>query len=257
LLLTAMIESPESKLGLTLWIAGMIGVLAVTFILLPDVLAQHAHRTSRLPLWLVLLIAAAQVGVFLAILVWIGVTFAPRVGLRAPAFQALVTGQPVFEALRPQLLPGILAGLVLAVIPWYLTAHGLIVELHSPRALSVALLYGGITEEIMMRWGLMTLLVWAGWRLHEKSFGHVSAGIVWAAIVISAVIFGAGHLPMTHLLVGPLTASIIATMTGLIAVFGMVAGWLYWRYGLESAILFHASAHLFAYLGHRLAILTG
>lgn len=28
------------------------------------------------------------------------------------------------------------------------------------------------------------------------------------------------------------------------AAFGLVAGWLYWRYGLEAAVLAHAGAHV-------------
>lgn len=250
--MTIAAESLGWKLGLAIWIAGMIGVLPATFIMLPGLISQHAHRASRLPLWVVSLIAAAQAGLFLAILVWVGVAFAPKVGLRAPAFEALVKGQSVAQALRPQLLPGIIAGLALAGIPWYFTSHGLIVELHSPRSLVTAVLYGGLTEEIMMRWGLMTLLAWSGWRLVQNSSGQVSSRIVWAAIVISAVIFGAGHLPSTHLLVGRLTGSAIASVTAGGALFGIVAGWLYWHYGLESAFLCHASAHVFAYVAYKL-----
>lgn len=253
--MTTIFESAGQKLGLAMWIAGMIGVLPATFMMLPDFIA-HAHRTSRVPICLGSLIATVQAGVFLAVFVWIGVAFAARVGLRAPAFEALVTGRSVAHALRPQLLPGVLAGLLLAFIPWYFTSRGLIVDLHSPRSLVSAVLYGGITEEILMRWGLMTLLAWAGLRLVQHSSGEISARMVWAAIVISAVIFGAGHLPSTHVLIGHLTGSAIATVTGLGAVFGIAAGWLYWHYGLESAILFHASAHVFAYIGYKLTVLS-
>src|ERR1035438_6245803 len=109
--MTIAAESLGWKLGLAIWVAGMIGVLPATFIMLPGLISQHAHRASRLPLWVISLIAAAQAGLFLAILVWVGVAFAPKVGLRAPAFEALVKGQSVAQALRPQLLPSIIAGL--------------------------------------------------------------------------------------------------------------------------------------------------
>ena len=38
----------------------------------------------------------------------------------------------------------------------------------SAMPLVVKLLYGGITEELMVRWGVMTLLLWLGWRLLQR-----------------------------------------------------------------------------------------
>ena len=250
---TALAEAPRWKVGLAIWVAGMIGVLPATFILLPFLISQQVHRPTRLPIWVGSLTASVQTGLFLALLVWAGVALAPKVGLRAPTFAALATGHSVAKALRPQLLPGILGGLVVAVIPWYFTSRGLIVELHSPRFVTTAVLYGGITEEVMMRWGLMTLLVWSGWRWLQNSDRQVSNGIVWGAIIISATIFGAGHLPATHLLLGHLTAFAIVSVIAGGALFGIVAGWLYWRYGLESAILCHGVSHIAAYVAYKVS----
>ena len=193
------------------------------------------------------LAASAQAALLLALFVWCGAVFASQVGLRAPAFEALVAGRSSATALRPQLLPGLLGGLAVAVIPWYWTSHGLIFEIHSPRSLLVAVFYGGITEEIFMRWGLVTLLVWSGWRFLQKSSANLSTGVVWTAIVVSAVIFGAGHLPATRILLGHLTSTSIASMIAGGSVFGVVVGCLYWRYGLESAMICHAVSHLLAY----------
>ena len=242
------------KLGGAMWIAGMIGVLAVMFIMLPVLISQHPPRSPlRVPVWVASLAASAQAGVLLALFVWCGAVFASRVGLRAPVFEALVTGRSLGAALRPQLLPGLLGGLTVAIIPWYFTSHGLIFEIHSPRSLLVAVLYGGITEEIFMRWSLMTLLVWSGWRFLQKSSGQPSSGVVWAAIVVSAVIFGAGHLPTTRILLGHLTGIAIASVIAGGAVFGVVVGYLYWRYGLEAAMVCHAVSHLLAYGAYKSA----
>ncbi|MFI5115059.1 MAG: type II CAAX prenyl endopeptidase Rce1 family protein [Terriglobales bacterium] len=226
----------------------MIGVLAATFIMLPVLISQHPLRNPlRVPVWVASLAASAQAALLLALFVWCGAVFASRVGLRAPVFEALVTGRSLGAALRPQLLPGLLGGLAVAVIPWYLTSHGLIFEIHGPGSLLVAVFYGGITEEILMRWGLMTLLVWSGWRFLQQSSSQPSSGVVWAAIVVSAVIFGAGHLPTTRILLGHLTGTAIASVIAGGSVFGVVVGYLFWRYGLESAMVCHAVAHLLAY----------
>ena len=72
----------------------------------------------------------------------------------------------------------------------------------------------------------MTLLVWSGWRFLQKSSGQPSTGMVWTAIVVSAVIFGAGHLPATRILLGHLTGTAIASMIAGGSVFGVVVGYL-------------------------------
>ena len=99
------------KLGGAIWIAGMIGVLAVTFIMLPVLISQHPPRSPlRVPVWVASLAVSAQAAVLLALFVWCGAVFASRVGLRAPVFEALVTGRSLGAALRPQLLPASSAG---------------------------------------------------------------------------------------------------------------------------------------------------
>lgn len=46
---------------------------------------------------------------FLALAVWAGVRLTSSLGLRAPAFEAIVTGRPIGPALRSQLLSGLIA----------------------------------------------------------------------------------------------------------------------------------------------------
>jgi len=60
---------------------------------------------------------------------------------------------------------------------------------------------------------------------------------------MAALIFGAGHLPATAALV-PLTPLIVARALVLNGVFGIAAGWLYWRHSLEAAMLSHATGHV-------------
>ena len=54
----------------------------------------------------------AQTGVLLAVAVLVGVFLAPQVRLLAPAAEAAVSRRSVIDALRPQLLSGIVGGLV-------------------------------------------------------------------------------------------------------------------------------------------------
>lgn len=106
-----------------------------------------------------------------------------------------------------------------------------------------ALLYGGITEEIIMRFGLMTLLAWgaSSLLLLENTSGGALA--VWFAIVLSAVVFGLGHLPATAANAA-LTPTTVAAIVGLNAIAGIAYGWLYWQTSLEMSMVAHMATHL-------------
>jgi len=67
--------------------------------------------------------------------------------------------------------------------------------------------------------------------------------VMWAAIVITALLFGAGHLPTTAALL-PLTPLVIARALLLNGLGGLVFGWLYWKRGLLAAMLAHFSTDL-------------
>ncbi|HSE24922.1 MAG TPA: CPBP family glutamic-type intramembrane protease, partial [Pyrinomonadaceae bacterium] len=106
------------------------------------------------------------------------------------------------------------------------------------------LLYGGITEELLFRWGVMTLLVWASWRIFQRGQGRPRAICFVSVIVISSVIFGIGHLPIVAALGAGFTIPIVAYVIVANSIFGLIAGYLYWQKGLEAAIIAHMSAHL-------------
>jgi hypothetical protein len=67
---------------------------------------------------------------------------------------------------------------------------------------------------------------------------------VVAAIFISAVLFGVGHLPIAWLLAGGLTVPLVIYVIVANSVFGIFAGFLYWKRGLESAMIAHMVAHV-------------
>ena len=233
------------RLGALLWLLGMPGVVAVVWALLPALAAHQA--LLPLPLWAVLLLSGLQTAVLLALAVAVGVFLAPRVGLAAPAASAWLAGAPVLPGLRPQLAPGLWGGLAGAAWLWALS-------LIAPQALQpsdpgstmpwvVKLLYGGITEELLLRWGVMTLLVWLGWRWVQRGQGQPGPGVVVAAVVLSALLFALGHLPAAQAIAGALTPSVVAFVLIGNTAFGLVAGGLYARYGLEAAMVAHVLAH--------------
>ena len=108
---------------------------------------------------------------------------------------------------------------------------------------AVRILYGGFTEELLLCWGVMTLLVWVLWRVFQRDDQVARAIYVVPAVVVAAVVFGIGHLPIAALLAGGLTSLIVVYVVTVNTLFGVVAGLLYWRVGLEAAMLAHMSAH--------------
>ena len=109
---------------------------------------------------------------------------------------------------------------------------------------AVRFLYGGVTEEILLRWGVMTFLVWLLSKIFQRGEGPPRAMWFIVSIVGSALLFGAGHLPLAAALAGGLTLTVVAYVIAANSLFGIVAGILYWRYGLESAVIAHVATHI-------------
>jgi hypothetical protein len=112
--------------------------------------------------------------------------------------------------------------------------------LHIP--LVTRVLYGGIVEEVPTRWGFVSLFAWLVWRARgcPSPVGRVT---YVGAIVAAALLFAIGHLPVLFAMAASPPLWLVATVVAGNAVPGVAFGWLFWRRGLESAMLAHATAH--------------
>jgi hypothetical protein len=243
------------KLFLVLVLVCVPGLLVVV----PGVLSSaEATARKRLPEGkemprreVMLAVTVVQSLAYFAIAAAAGAMLAPRVGLRAPFFEALIRGEPLWPALRPQLLPALglsVAGALVFLAAYYgffcrrLDAETVYVmdELRNKLGIWGRVLYGGVVEEVLIRWGLMTVLVWLGALL----VGEPSAGVMWAAILLSGILFGLGHAP-SYLAAGcRRTPMFFAAAIFLNLWAGTIFAWLYWHYGLEAAMIGHALFHL-------------
>lgn len=100
----------------------------------------------------------------------------------------------------------------------------------------------GISEELLTRFFLMTVTV----LLLLKIFHLPRKVAVWSAIFLIALVFAAGHLPATAELV-ELTPLVLIRAFLLNGIGGVVFGFLYWKKGLESAIVAHIFADVLLY----------
>jgi len=233
-------------------LAGLPGVAAFAGLALPALLQD---QELPVPLWVLMAGAGIQSALLLLLATWAGVVLARRVGLRAPLCEALASRARPWPALRPQLLPGLLGGLACATVLVGVAVLGppelRAAQAAVPLPLPVRLLYGGLTEEVLMRWGVMTVLVWLGWRVLQGGRGRASAVVVGVGIGAGALVFGLAHLPAVQAVLGSLPPGLALLVVGANTAVGVIAGWLYHRHGLESAMVAHAGAHLLAWIaGH-------
>lgn len=249
----------SKRLFWILWLAGMAGILSFLLVDLSALIAaipqpQGAPPVKLPPAALIKLLSVLQPAVLLTIAILVGNALAGSVGLRAPAAEALAGRGDFAAALKPQVLPGVAAGIGcgVAIVGLWVVAKPFL----APEFIALAeefnrllphvtrMLYGGFTEEILLRWGLMTFLVWVPWRWRQKGVGRPKSGLVVAAIFGSALVFGAVHLPLAAMLAGGLTLALVLYVVTANSLFGIVAGLLYWRRGLEAAIIAHMFTHI-------------
>jgi hypothetical protein len=232
------------------------GLGLLSLLLLP--IEQLAPVKTNIPPLALRALAVIQPLLLTVMALWAGNRLAPRLGLGTPLIDAVLTGGRPGPVLRRQLPAAITAGVGvgLLLIGWsrwlwpHLATDSDVAQRLAGFTMPLAtrLLYGGIVEEVLTRWGLMTALVYGLWRLSGRHApprpGHFRAGILLAALL-----FGAGHLPLLFALnPHPPSWAVPAVIIGN-ALPGMVFGWLFWRRGLEAAILAHALAHVVAVLG--------
>ncbi len=228
----------------------MAAAVVSTAALLPYLWALQGPALSQVPLPRPALLALLTVQPLLltAALTALGLWLAPGVGLGTPLLDAWLAREPeaaarIRRALAPALVLGATAALVVAGLDGTLF-RGAAQTLQAGAASSpaawqglLASLYGGVVEELPLRLGVMTLLVWLGARLTRQT--RPGPATLWAANVLTALLFGLGHLPATAAL-APLTGALVLRAVVLNGLPGLLYGWLYMRHSWLAA----AGAHL-------------
>lgn len=251
--MTALLRGLNWKAFAVLLAAGLLGVAAVLPFLMELVesgVFRHA-TPPEISMPMIVTLALLQNGILLAVAILIGMILSARIGLQMPLVQAWTSGTRA--AIVPVILPALLCGA--AVGATLVAVEALVFLRHLPRAMHAlfaiplwkrllgGVLYGGITEELLMRLFLVSLVAWLCSRWWRTSRGLPAAGAFWLAIVLVAVVFGLGHLPATAAIT-PLTPILVVRALVLNGIAGIAFGYLYWKHGLEAAMVGHMSAHL-------------
>ena len=194
----------------------------------------------------------------LSLLGAIGLVLANRIGLGMPFVEGWAKREPVPYSFRSIVAIAwisavglVLLALFLHVVVFDPPLNALLEKMgiSIPSQADMPPLYGllasisaGITEETLFRLFGLSLLAWLGGSLFHNSDGRPKPIVFWTANILFALAFGAAHLPTEAAIGLPLNPLVVTATLVLNGIGGLVFGWLFWMFGLESAML----AHFFA-----------
>ena len=109
-----------------------------------------------------------------------------------------------------------------------------------------SLTYGGVIEEILLRWFFMGLiaLILVMIFARKKDKNEIPVWIFITANVIAAIVFSVGHLPATQMFFGRITGLILFRCFLLNGAFALFFGRWFRKYGIQYAMLGHFGIHL-------------
>ncbi|MCX2680075.1 CPBP family intramembrane metalloprotease [Galbibacter sp. EGI 63066] len=179
------------------------------------------------------------------VFIWIGLWVSARANLGAPLIVKKLTGKTFSNTFdRKTILTTVLIGsfvgflllLLLKVQEYILPMET--ANFRHPSAIPnlFASFSAGITEEIIFRLGIMSLIITAILYLTKAKIP--SNKTTWIGILLTALIFGLIHIPMSGKYY-ELTPIVIGTTVLGNVITGTTFGWIFWRYGLIMAMLAH------------------
>ena len=254
---TSVIPPINKKVFFTLWVLCIIGYFAVipyTYTLVGKVLNINEFLSAKV-------ISSILFTLLLyGLLVLTGLYIARRVGLGLPILTGLFNKEDVRRKVKAMLLPalliGTLGGIVVILLDSFVFGPPLAEEVKllglspsvsvNPPAWQglLASIEGGVNEEVQLRLFFMTLIAGLIAIAARKMDQKLPTVIFWTANILAAVLFGLGHLPATAQMGLPMDFLVVSRAIVLNGLLGIGFGWLYWKHGLESAILGHFSADI-------------
>jgi membrane protease YdiL (CAAX protease family) len=199
----------------------------------------------------ILLLQMVQNIVLFSLAIFLGLLLSKQIGFRLSFLEGFVDKNNQIEYLKSIIFPsvglGLLGGILVIIlcIPfWSLSVELLKVEMSvSIWKRFLATFYGGFAEEILFRLFFVSLFVWITWKIKKTKEGLPTKYGIWLSIIIASIIFGLGHLGITDELT-EITFEVIARAIIINGVLSIIYGFLYWKKGLESAMIAHFSSDI-------------
>ncbi|MBN1120828.1 MAG: CPBP family intramembrane metalloprotease [Anaerolineae bacterium] len=232
-------------------------IIPFSYTLQADMLHEMSPEVPALQLLIISTVSSYAIALVLG---GIGLFLAGRIGLGLPFIEGLVKKEPVRGKIGRVILIaagiGLASGVLILIID-SLVFSPFMVEfvadagIESPEAVHppawqglMAAVAAGINEETMFRLFGVTLIAWLGSLIFHDEEGRPPLWLLWTANVLYAVGFGLAHLPSLVAIGLPINLVTIVRTIVLNGLLGVACGWLYWKYGLESAMIAHFSADI-------------
>lgn len=196
----------------------------------------------------VALLSVGQNFVLVLVMLAIGLFTAHKVGLTSVILHRGVHEVDWRDGLKLAVIIGIGGGIVIRGFDFVfqgLLPASLLEQIKPYTALELimALLYGGVVEELLVRFGLLSLIVFILWKLLQRKSVRPANWMYIAAIIVSALLFALGHYGATAAMT-EMTPFIWFRMLFLNGIVGIAFGWLYWKKNLELAMIAHGVTHI-------------
>lgn len=241
-------KNKKILLAILIFVFGFMGVLSVLTMKIPIPPEAKEILESMFTKTQIKLLLLINPTIMLVVSVIMGTIFYKKVDFQIPIFEKIVGFQNVkyniVEILKTGIILGVVAGVIISFLSLLITPllpneFNELSKSFEPSVIS-RFFYGGITEEILMRFGLMSFIVW----LSSVIFNSKKPYIYWIGIVFSAILFGFGHFPVVFQSVkNPTFLLLIYILVGN-GIGGILFGYAYWKKGLESAMIAHIFAHI-------------
>lgn len=202
------------------------------------------------PIWIIFIMQFVQSTILFSIAIFFGLFFTKKINFKLPLIEAILEKRDykniIKDILGKSILFGIATALIIYISDTLFTLSGALISTHQNYApvwqKLLAAVYGGTTEEILLRLFLMTFFIWISMKIFKKD-QPTKTGII-ISIFLAAIIFGLGHLPLTASLteLNPLIVTRAIVLNG---IGGIIFGWLFWKKGLESAMIAHFTTDIF------------
>jgi membrane protease YdiL (CAAX protease family) len=233
-----------------------LGMIPFAFDLFGPIISSQPQPSQPLPLPFLIAIGVVQNLLLIAVMVFVGLKLGSRLGLGAPILASLVAGNGPGTSWRRSLLTGLIVGVVVGVVLLVLVLFlvPLLPNLPFVTAAKVTIwkrvlvcFYGGIYEELLMRWFLLTLIAWIVAKVAKDNANVLTSRAFWIANILVAILFGLGHLPSASLVM-QITPLVVAAALALNGIAAIAFGLLYRNRGLESAMIAHFTADFVLYV---------
>lgn len=174
----------------------------------------------------------------MTVLIGAGLYLASRTGLGAPLIEGQLEKGEISDWARSVFALALLAAIAGSLIVLPMTLNADPERYPASWQLILASIKAGVNEEIFMRILLMSFFVWLGSFISKDSDGRPTPAVFWAAIVLCGLLFGASHVE-SRLSIPGVTVGDLMILMIVNTFFGIILGWLFWKLGLEAAMLAH------------------